>query len=169
MIKAIMARLGVQEVKPENTEQLTVLTSQVTELTELVTKLNTTLEETEANLQNAVSKLAEFELAAQEAKAQAVEALAREAALVLETKRAKLAAVMGTENPSLDTTFNAVSTLSDEAFNVVVEGFRTAQAVEAKSVLFNEVGAQAEADKTGAVKPNATMQMLTEKYKKEQK
>lgn len=133
-------------------------------------KAEADMSEVQTALQSAVALAQEMEasataanekLAALEAERQAAEAQA--AADKVVARESKLKAILG--DARADSVIAATAGMNDEAFEAVVAAMSAAQATEASSPLFNEVGASAEVDaSTAAEQPSAEMQILRRLY-----
>jgi hypothetical protein len=91
-----------------------------------------------------------------------VEALEAEKAAVIEkARKAKLEEIIGTAE--LESTFKAVKDLAEDAFEIVLKGFKTAKDSEEKA--FKAVGADgAKADASKTIEKSSVMQALEQKY-----
>lgn len=91
-------------------------------------------------------QLAALQVYADEAEAKALAAAEEMKAKEVADKQAQLADVIGKDNPGFDTTWSAIAGLDNEAFNVVLSGFKASFAKEAEGLMFNEVGVSGEAE-----------------------
>lgn len=80
-----------------------------------------------------------------------------------ESRKGKLAEVMGTENPELEAEFETLKSLDDAVFNIVLKAKKDAVEALTKSEMFQEIGVGGEAD-TSKVEDNATMKILKQTY-----
>lgn len=148
MIESLMKQfLGKKEMKQDEAPQadLKELSEKLVNTEQLVLALNTALAEKETLLTELSGKLAEYQSIADEAKAsaEAIQAAAELAAL--ENKKAKLADVIGKDNPSFDALFGVVEKMEEEQFGTMLESFKAAFIAQDNSPMFKEVGVAGEA------------------------
>lgn len=145
-------------------EQMNELSTQLAELAGTVEQLNSVVAEKDsliATLNGKLESLSAFAAEA-EAKAEALRVEAQEKAVAI--RKEMLANVIGSANPGFNSTFEAIASLDDAAFETVVGGFAASFAKEAESVMFKEIGVSGEAEATSV--ENATMAVLRKTYPK---
>ncbi len=130
-----------------------------------IVELNTQVGNMTAEIAGYKQELESLRGFAAEAEAKAKAAEAEMKAKELADKKQQLADVIGKDNPKLDETFSAISSLDTESFNVVVGGFKAAFVVESETSLFQEKGVSGEAD-TSKVEESAEMKILKARFKK---
>lgn len=125
-------------------------------------QLATALAATQEKLDAALADLEQLRAAAMSAEDAAAKAAAEAAALRTATRLEKLTEAVGTEQaPNLLAAFND---LDDARFDAVLSALQGKAAAEAKSDLFNELGATGDVDASKVPTESKEMQMIRAKY-----
>jgi predicted nucleic acid-binding Zn-ribbon protein len=170
MLQALRKKLGIAETGDVSLEELVIQINKLQEDLALseqsLEEVKNALEAKDDELQELNGKLSEYQEIAKEAeaKAEAERIAAVEAAQSV--KKEKLSAILGTANPALDSTFEAIKGLEGEALTAVLNGFQAAFVKEAETPEFKEVGITIEGkiDENQDEKDNATARILKAKY-----
>lgn len=176
MLKALQKALSGSKPEEQLTEAVEVVVEASTQSVEqslavqlqeaigVVEQLNAVIAEKDISLAELLAKVESLSAYAEKAEAEA-KALAEQAKMKeVESRKEKLASVIGSENPGFDATFAAVSSLDEANFNVVVDAMAAARKAEADSEMFKQVGVSGEAETKPDDGVSLEMRILQQKY-----
>lgn len=152
------------EVSMSTFETTQALATQLQEAIDNIQQLNSAVAEKEGAIASLLSKVesvtASYEAAKEQLKAfQEAQALASE-----KSRKEALSAVMGSENPALESEFAVLKGLDEAAFQIVLKSKASAVVQVEKSAMFKEVGVAGEADVVDQPTESAEMRVLKQKY-----
>lgn len=108
--------------------------------------------------------VAPVQKALQEANEQIEVFKAAQVEAIEKSRKEALAAVMGSENPELETEFAILKSLDDAAFQIVIKSKAAAAEAVNKSEMFKEIGVAGEAEIKDQPQESAEMRVLKQKH-----
>jgi hypothetical protein len=116
----------------------------------------------QGELDSARAELETLKQFAEAAEAAAAQAAAEAAAAKLNARKEKIVAAVGTERA--DALMAATQALDDAAFDAIVSAMSLSVQIEAKTGMFAEVGATADANAAAPIEESPEMKILKAKY-----
>lgn len=145
----------------ETTQQMA---AQLQEAVDTIQQLNAVVAEKEKGISALSSQLEALLASNKEIKEQLETFQADQAAASEKSRKEALAAVMGADNPELETEFALLKDLDAAVFDLVLKSKATAVEALSKSAMFKEVGVAGEAVVDNASGETAEMRILKQKY-----